>query len=86
MPIRNSGPIRPPPTLCATFHTETTPPRSFCDHQCTMVRPLGGQPMPWAQPLMNSRMNIMVTLDVAHGAKPKMNITPAETSRPNGRK
>ncbi|MNP77850.1 hypothetical protein D3C76_1753590 [compost metagenome] len=35
---------------------------------------------------MNSRMNIMVTLDVAHGAKPKTNITPADTNRPNGRK
>ncbi len=42
--------------------------------------------MPWAQPLMNNRMNIMVTLDVAQGAKPKMNITPADTNRPNGRK
>ena len=42
--------------------------------------------MPWAQPLMNSKMNIMVTLDVAQGAKPKMNITPAETSKPKGRK
>ncbi|MCY1450162.1 hypothetical protein D9M71_669460 [compost metagenome] len=42
--------------------------------------------MPCAQPLMNSKMNIMVTLDVAQGAKPKMNITPADTRRPNGRK
>ena len=51
-----------------------------------MVRPLGGQPMPCAHPLMNNRMNIMVTLDVAQGAKPKMNMTAAEIIRPNGRK
>ena len=51
-----------------------------------MVRPLGGQPMPCAQPLMNSKMNIMVTLDVAQGAKPKINMTAAEISKPKGRK
>lgn len=51
-----------------------------------MVRPLGGQPMPWAQPLMKSRTNMMATLEVAQCANPKMNITAADTNRPNGRK
>ena len=64
--------------MWATFHTETTLPRSFCDHQWTMVRPLGGQPMPWAQPLMKSRTNMMATLEVAQCANPKMNITGVE--------
>ncbi|MNG02709.1 hypothetical protein D3C84_857500 [compost metagenome] len=42
--------------------------------------------MPCAQPLMNSRTNMIVTLDVAQWAKPNVNITAAETTRPNGRK
>ena len=76
----------PPPTLCAQFHTETIPPRSFCDHQCTMVRPHGGQPIPWNQPQRNSSTNIIMMLDVAHGTKPITSITSAARIKPAGRK
>lgn len=85
MPSRNSSGGRPPPTLWAQFQMETMPPRSFCDHQCTMVRPHGGQPMPWNQPHRNSRTNMMAMLEVAHGTKPMNNITAAARIRPAGR-
>ncbi|CSB73471.1 Uncharacterised protein [Vibrio cholerae] len=42
--------------------------------------------MPWNQPFKNSRINIAVMLPVAHGIKPKQNITSAERSRPALRK
>ena len=46
MPRMNSGPIMPPPTLWSHVPDRDDFARSFCDHQCTMVRPQGGQPMP----------------------------------------
>jgi hypothetical protein len=50
-PAAASFATRPPPTLCATFQIETVTPRSLVLHQCTMVLPHGGQPMPLNQPL-----------------------------------
>ena len=70
----------PPPTLWATFQTETISPRSFCDHQCTMVRPQGGQPMPCAQPFRNRSTNMMPMLEVAQCIVPIMNMMPAEST------
>src|SRR5574343_1241704 len=86
MPSRKSGPTKPPPTLWAQFQIETIWPRSFCDHQCTIVRPHGGQPMPWNQPFRNSRQNMIETLEVAQGTKPISRKMEAESSNPTVRK
>ena len=61
-------------------------PRSFFDHQCTMVLPQGGQPMPWNQPLRKIMINAMVTPEVAHGASPMMVMHRPERNSPQGRK
>jgi hypothetical protein len=37
--------------LWDTFQSETTTPRSFGLHQCTIVLPHGGQPIPLNHPL-----------------------------------
>ena len=81
----NKGPTKPPPTLCAVFQIETMLPRSLCDHQCTIVRPQGGQPMPWNQPFRNSRQNMMGMLDVAQGTKPMSRKIEAERIKPVAR-
>src|SRR5690606_21405247 len=86
IPNRNSSGGIPPPTLWAQFHTDTIPPRSFCDHQWTMVRPHGGHPIPWNQPQINSSTNITAMLEVAQGTKPINSITAAARIRPAGKK
>ncbi|TMW40632.1 hypothetical protein DOY81_014288 [Sarcophaga bullata] len=51
-----------------------------------MVRPQGGQPIPWNQPHKNNSTNITMMLDVAHGTKP-MNIMTSEARiKPAGKK
>ena len=40
------GPTSPPPTLWATFQIDIFVPLSRVENQCTITRPLAGQPMP----------------------------------------
>ena len=47
--------------MCARFQAANTVPRSWSENQWVSVRAQGGQPMPWAHPLANHRMNIIVT-------------------------
>ncbi len=74
-----------PPRLWAVFQTDTTEPRSVLDHQCTMVLPHGGQPMPWNQPLMKIIAKAMATLEVAQGIRPISVMHRPDSSRPMGR-
>ena len=51
-----------------------------------MVRPHGGQPIPWNHPQRNSNTNMIMMLEVAHGTKPITSITSAARIKPAGRK
>ncbi len=86
IPNRNSSGGMPPPTLCAQFHTETIPPRSFCDHQCTMVRPHGGQPIPSEPAAEEQQHEHYHDAGRRHGTKPITSITSAARIKPAGRK
>ena len=46
IPTAAIGPIKAPPTLWATFQIDIFVPRSCCENQCVITRPLGGQPIP----------------------------------------
>ena len=74
-----------PPRLWAVFQMETMLPRSLLDHQCTIVLPHGGQPMPWNQPLMKIMQKAMNTPEVAHGIRPIIVMHMPDSSRPSGR-
>ena len=52
-PRRKRGPTNPPPTLWARFQKAIFMPRSPTENQWTMVRPLGGQPIPWNHPFIS---------------------------------
>jgi hypothetical protein len=72
--------------LWATFQTAIFVPRSPGENQCTMTRPLAGQPMPWNQPLASCRANIIPTVAVAAGACPMMIIVAALSASPSAMK
>src|SRR5829696_6318008 len=84
-PATASGAINPPPTLCATFQTDIFVPRSFSENQCTTTLPHGGHPMPWTQPLINNKQNMMVKDPVANGNMPITNMVSAERINPSER-
>ena len=71
--------------LCAVFQIDTIVPRSDLDHQCTIVRPHGGQPIPWNQPFKKIITHMMAIPEVAHGNKPIMVIQRPESNKPNGK-
>src|SRR5438128_7828914 len=72
--------------LWATFHTDTTRPRSLVLNQCTIVLPHGGQPIPWTQPfaiwiMMTSANEAYIALN-----RPEAAISAHESRSPRGRK
>src|SRR5436189_6409063 len=78
--------INPPPTLCAKFQKDIFVPLSFTENQCTITLPQGGQPMPWNQPLINKRQNMIAMEPVANGNIPMAIMVSAESTSPNDRK
>ena len=59
-------------------------PRSFCENQCVITRPHGGQPIPWTQPIRNCVTNIMI-IDEIPAEVPRNIVTSADSTRPSGR-
>ena len=45
--------IVPEPVLCEVFQIDILKLRSFCENQCAIIRPQGGQPIPESQPTAN---------------------------------
>jgi hypothetical protein len=72
--------------LCATFQIAVLPPRSEVENQCTRVRPLGGQPMPWKNPLKIITTAKNATEAPTAGTKAMNRFARAESARPIGRK
>ena len=59
-------------------------PRSRVLHQCTIVLPLGGQPMPLTQPLSVISAMIANSEPYTASLSPKTSITAADSSSPSG--
>ena len=83
-PTENMIPTKLPPTLWATFQIDILVPRSFKENQCVITRPLGGQPIPWNQPIKNWVIN-MTTIEETPALVPKNNVTSADNTNPNGK-
>ena len=61
-PKVTSSPRLPLPRVCEVFQIDILKLRSFCENQCAIMRPQGGQPIPESQPTMSISRNMTATL------------------------